>query len=97
MTTNEFNEKYKNYLKKGHYGLDISIPEVIEYLDKEFQSLIKIPEFQYSQIKLKFGRARFYCTPYHIDNNTIEDNINNIFINAIKKEAIETPRKDNQD
>ena len=33
MTTTEFNEKYKDYLNNGHYGLDIHIPSVISYLD----------------------------------------------------------------
>ena len=62
-----FNEKYKDYLEKAHYGLDINNPEVIKYLDKEFQELIKIPNFKYSQIKLKFGMGRFYC-----DNVSVE-------------------------
>jgi hypothetical protein len=57
-----FNEKYKNYLEKGHYGLDINNLQVVKYLDEEFQELIKIPDFKYAQIKLKFGMGRFYCT-----------------------------------
>jgi hypothetical protein len=60
MTADQFNEKYKEYLEKGHYGLDLHKPEAIEYLDKEFQELIKIPGFQYSQIKSKFNSFRFY-------------------------------------
>ena len=27
MTAKEFNEKYKNYLEEGYYGLRIDIPE----------------------------------------------------------------------
>lgn len=59
-TAEEFNQKYKDYLEKGHYGLDLHKPEAIEYLDKEFQEFIKIPNFTYSQIKCKFGSFRFY-------------------------------------
>lgn len=60
LTAEEFNEKYKDYLEKGHYGLDLGKPEAIEYLDKEFQEFIKIPGFSYSQIKSKFNLFRFY-------------------------------------
>jgi hypothetical protein len=61
MTTQEFNQKYKDYLEEGHYGLDIGIPSVIEYLDSIFdKGLVTIPGFKYSQIKLKFHMARFY-------------------------------------
>ena len=61
MTTEEFNEKYKDYLEEGHYGLDLEKPEAIEYLDKEFEELVKLPHFSYSQIKSKFSSFRFYC------------------------------------
>lgn len=61
MTTGEFNEKYKDYLVGNHYGLDLENPDVIEYLDKEFQELIKIPGFKYYQIKSKFNWFSFYC------------------------------------
>ena len=60
MNTEQFNDKYKQFLEEGHYGLDISIPSVIEYLDQIFQELTKLPGFKYSQIKLKFNMARFY-------------------------------------
>jgi hypothetical protein len=63
MTTEEFNKKYSSYLEEGHYGLAISHPEVITYLDKEFEKEIeKNPEFQYSQIKMKFESCRVYST-----------------------------------
>ena len=63
MTTEEFNKKYSAYLEERFYGLDISHPEVVEYLDKEFEKEIeKNPEFQYSQIKMKFGSSRVYST-----------------------------------
>lgn len=69
-TTNEFNTKYKEYLEEGHYGLDLDKQEVIEYLDKEFQELIKIPGFQYSQIKSKFSWFCFYCDNVPIEKVT---------------------------
>ena len=63
MTTEEFNKKYSAYLEEGHYGLGIDHPEVVEYLDKEFEKEIeKNPEFQYSQIKMKFVSSRVYST-----------------------------------
>ena len=40
-TNKEFNDKYKDYLEEGHYGLDINHLKVIEYLDSIFQDLIK--------------------------------------------------------
>lgn len=61
MTTQEFNSKWKDHLEEGHYGLAISHPKVIEYLDREFEQEVKVnPEFEYSQIKLKFGIAVVY-------------------------------------
>lgn len=61
MTSDEFNEKYKNFLEEGHYGLDIDIPEFVEWLDEKFQAFINAHGFSYSQIKEKFGYGRFYC------------------------------------
>lgn len=60
-TSEEFNEKYKEYLEGGHYGLNLENQEAIDYLDGEFQELIKIPDFEYSQIKQKFNFFRFYA------------------------------------
>lgn len=83
MTTNEFNEKYGEYLEEGHYGLDVTIPTVIEYLDEVFQGLIKIPGFKYTQIKLKFNMCRFYTNLYDVMgglgskiNDMVEKDIN---------------------
>lgn len=78
MTTNEFNEKYKDYLEAGHYGLAISIPSVITYLDEKFKDLIQIPDFRYSQIKLKFNSSRFYCSPIGIETSDIEQEIDRL-------------------
>ena len=83
MTASEFNEKYKEYLEEGHYGLDISTPSIIKYLDEMFQDLIKIPGFKYSQIKEKFSTSRFYTNLYEligkpglIINNEVEKTLN---------------------
>ena len=83
MTASEFNEKYKEYLEEGHYGLDISTPSIIKYLDEMFQDLIKIPGFKYSQIKEKFNTSRFYTNLYEligkpglIINNEVEKTLN---------------------
>lgn len=61
-TTKEFNEKYKDYLEEGHYGLAINNQEAMAYLDEKFQDFIKVPGFKYSQIKIKFNSVRFYAT-----------------------------------
>ena len=78
MTTEEFNQKYEDYLEAGHYGLAINNPKVIEYLNKTFEDLITIPYFKYHQIKEKFGSARVYMEPRYIDTNEIEGEINKI-------------------
>jgi hypothetical protein len=75
MTSTQFNEKYKDYLEDGHYGLAIEVPGVIEYLDQKFQELIQVPGFSYSQIKLKWSSARFYCEPHIINTSEIERRI----------------------
>ena len=83
MTENEFNEKYKEYLEEGHYGLAINTPSIIQYLDEIFQGLIKIPGFKYSQIKEKFSTSRFYTNlhkligkPGLIIDNEVEKTLN---------------------
>lgn len=67
MTNREFNEKYKDYIEEGFYGLSFNDPGVIKYLDKEFSEEIKNnAEFKICQIKLKF------CTP-RVYTNSIKD------------------------
>ena len=61
MTTEQFNEKYKNFLEEGHYGLAVGDEEFVKWLDGKFQEFIEHPGFTYSQIKSKFGMGRFYC------------------------------------
>jgi hypothetical protein len=78
MTIEEFNEKYKNNLEDTFYGLSINIPSVIKFLDKIFEDLVKIPDFKYSQIKMKFGSARFYSTLCSELNFIIESKINQL-------------------
>lgn len=61
MTEEEFNKKYREYIREGFYGLEFDIPKVTKFLDKYFQKvLININGFEFLQIKLKFGKARFY-------------------------------------
>ena len=59
-TSSEFNEKYKDYLEEGHYGMDINEPSVLAYVDQIFNDLTQISGFKYQQIKTKFGLARVY-------------------------------------
>ena len=61
MTPEQFNEKYKDFLKEGHYGLAIEGEEFVKWLDEKFQEYIKQPGFSYSQIKTKFRSGRFYA------------------------------------
>jgi hypothetical protein len=77
MTCDEFNEKYKDYLEKGFYGLEFDRPLITEYLDMEFQKFIKRPDFKYAQIKFKFGDARFYAEGISADEaDRVEYQIN---------------------
>jgi hypothetical protein len=61
MNSGQFNEKYKDFLEEGHYGLDLDKPEAIAYLDEKFQEFIKRPNFKYFQIKAKFDWFCFYA------------------------------------
>ena len=78
MTPEEFDKKYSNYLEEGHYGLAIIHPEVVEYLDKQFEREIeKNPGVKFSQIKMKFGYPRVYTTSDK--NSEWESEIDRIF------------------
>jgi hypothetical protein len=80
MTQIEFNGKYGKYLEEGHYGLALDNPEVIEYLDKEYEELIKLPNFKYSQIKGKFNWFCFYCEGVSSEKRAeIENKIKEIY------------------
>lgn len=78
MTSKKFNEKYKDYIEKGFYGLEFDQELVTIFLDEVFQDLIKIPDFKFSQIKLKFGYARFYSSLGIVLTNLIEEKINSL-------------------
>ena len=91
MNSEQFNEKYKQYIPSGWYGLSFDIPEVTEYLDNIMQDLITIPGFKLFQIKLKFGMARFYFETSWISAHLeaalvfrIEDNINQLVKEKLK-------------
>lgn len=82
MTQTEFNEKYSNYLEDRFSGLELSNEEVIEYLDKEFSELIKLPNFKYSQIKGKFNWFCFYADGVSNEKRAeIENKIKEIYEN----------------
>ena len=85
MTAEDFNKKYSDYLETGHYGLAIEDEDVIKYLDDVFENkLVHIPNFEYSQIKTKFGSARFYCKGIQVPRklvDEVEENINTILFN----------------
>lgn len=79
-TVHEFNEKYKDYLVEGHYGLDIQDTYFIIWLDSQFKEYVKIPGFKYFQIKEKFGYGRFYCKELGFNEvNKVEEKISNIY------------------
>jgi hypothetical protein len=82
-TSNEFNNKYKEYIEEDHYGMAINEPSVIAYVDQIFNDLTQIPGFKYQQIKTKFGLARVYTNlddlmPFvcRIINQELEEKIN---------------------
>jgi len=61
-TSEEFNDKWNDFLEHRHYGLDIENEEVVKYLDDIFTNeLILIPNFSFSQIKTKYKSVRFYA------------------------------------
>lgn len=82
MTCEEFNKKYEKYLEKGFYGLAFDNQRVIDFLDSIFKDLTKIPGFSYSQIKCKFGTARFYS---NLESSEIVYMIENTINILIKK------------
>ena len=99
MTAEEFNEKYRAYLEDRHYGLDLYIPEVIEYLDRVFEGLVKIEGFEYSQIKAKFDSARFYSNLNEIMpqiGRAIEQSIETEINFYLKAEELIYKRKQNE-
>ena len=65
MAPDEFNEKWKAYLKENAFGLQIDNNRVVEYLDKEFSKETNTNSvFIFGQIKIKFGTSRIYPKSY---------------------------------
>lgn len=61
MAPDQFNEKWKAYLKEKAVGLQIDDNRVVEYLDEEFLKETSLnPLFIFGQIKIKVGTARVY-------------------------------------
>ena len=61
MNCHDFNERFAAYLEPGFYGCEIDDTEILDYLAAEFDKGIAVnPDFQYAQIKLKFGTSRVY-------------------------------------
>lgn len=82
-TSKEFNEKYKEYIEEGHYGMDINESSVLAYVDQIFNDLKEIPGFKYQQVKIKYGLSRVYTNldgllPFvgRIINQELEEKIN---------------------
>lgn len=75
MTLEQFNIKHKDKIEEGFQGLMINNQEVINYLDKEFESL---PNLIFSQIKIKFNWVCFYCNLNVDERIRIETEIKNI-------------------
>jgi hypothetical protein len=78
MTSEDFNFKYSLYIEEGFTGLQFDVPEVTEFLDKVFQDFARICGFQFCQIKLKFGYARFYSNLSKTLESLVEQEINKI-------------------
>ena len=84
MICADFNEKWAKYLEPGHYGASIENKEVLEYLDNKVQTLTKNKNFTQTQIKIKYGSARFYCDGIDFDViQDIEIEINKLLINFL--------------
>lgn len=92
LTEDEFDEKYKDFLEEGHYGMAINNETVIIVLDYLFKTFTLIPGFSYSQIKMKFGSSRFYANIDTFWSHLAESIINIIIkedLNKFNKEVID--------
>lgn len=67
-----FINKYRKYISPGHYGFSIGTPTNIkwnELMDELLEyCILKDPDFQINQIKIKFG---FMC--FYVESEVIED------------------------
>jgi hypothetical protein len=85
MNSTEFNEKYKDHIEDRFTGLEFDDPDVTEYLDSEFENHIEqYPEFEFAQIKVKFGMARVYTNAPFGQDREWEINIDKL-LNKMKK------------
>ena len=76
MEVHEFNLKYKDFIEEGFDGLEFGNEEIVNYLDDQFKEFIKIPNFKFTQIKLKFGMCCFYAD--NVNTHIVEVAINKI-------------------
>jgi len=77
--TKEFDEKYKEYVKEGHYGMAIEDPLVLAISSIVFETwFTKMQGFKFSQIKVKFGYSRVYTTLPRYMNTCLEEVIDYI-------------------
>lgn len=61
MTQQEFNTKYKDYIPGRFHGCELINEIMIDYLDKEMEELIKLPDFLLYQVKPKWFYYCFYA------------------------------------
>lgn len=91
MTAKEFNEKWNKHLKPRFYGMSIHDEDVIAYLDSAFEKEVFVnPEFEYSQVKLKFGACRIYSNSEN--NHNWETSVDEILRNKSDKNSYESRR-----
>lgn len=76
MTTDEFNDKYAEFLAPRFDGMEFSDEKVIEICNNYFKHWVKIPGFQYYQIKRKFNTSRVYCD--NVDTDILEKEIDDL-------------------
>lgn len=84
MTTEEFNNKYKDYLVEGYYGCELGLEEALKYLNSKFQEYVKLPNFKYQQIKSKFYNFCFYAEGIsNEEKSEVELELSKIYNNAL--------------
>lgn len=79
MDSIEFNKRWEKFLAQSHYGLAFNDEKVIEFLDDLFIEIEELDfDFEYYQIKVKFGSVRFYSNLGFLFNDMIEKRIQKI-------------------
>lgn len=80
MDREEFNAKYEVYIEPRFYGCELTNPKAIDYLDRQFQELIKIPKFRFQQIKANREYFSFYADNVPREKiDQIEENLRRIY------------------